>query len=111
MPKLNYDLLRHHVAEAREELQDIEKELQAAAKPDEHALQVWFDHAFHHLNFAWNARRATKNQFGNLTGENFNRWSKLPRDINVTKVDVRPPKGGKRRVTSRGRKTSAKRRA
>jgi hypothetical protein len=105
MPKLNYGLIRLHVAEAREELQRIEAELLAEAKPDKDHLQVWFDHAFHHLNTAWNARHATDKQEVELSDENFNRWGRFPRDIKLTKVDLQRPKRSKRSARAKGRRS------
>ena len=95
MPKLNYDVIQFHVSEAREQLQQIETELLAGGKPGESQLQVWFDHAFHHLNSAWNARRTTDRQFTNSTDEDFVRWGRLPRDINIAGLTARYPKSRK----------------
>lgn len=104
MPKLNYGLIRLHVAEAREELQQIEAQLLAEVKPDTDHLQVWFDHAFHHLNTAWNARHATAKQEAELSAENFNRWGRFPRDINFAEVDVQRPKRKRRSGRAKGRR-------
>lgn len=111
MAKLNYDQLRSNVAEAREELQRIEKELQVPSRPSEDDLQVWFDHAFFHLNLAWNARRSTRNQSVNLTDEDFNRWSKFPRDININKLPIPRRKAAQPRPKPNQRRRAVKPRA
>jgi hypothetical protein len=92
MPKLNYDAIASNVREAREELEQIEKSLTADKPPSEDYLQVWFDHAFFHLNFAWNARHAKPRAYSGLTTEDYNRWAKFPRDININKNAVQRPK-------------------
>ncbi|MHB8876061.1 MAG: hypothetical protein ACYC8T_20415 [Myxococcaceae bacterium] len=86
MPKLNYPLLLSNIREAADELNELVEELQGTDKPDEAELEIGLAHAFHHLNFAWNARRATERQYRQLTDERFNKWSKFPRDIPITKV-------------------------
>jgi hypothetical protein len=87
LPKLNVALLLYNVRDAREQLEVIEKAL-AAGTADEDGLQVWFDHAFHHLNFAWNARHSSSKRHSGLTDEDFNRWSKFPRDININRLAI-----------------------
>ena len=88
MTKLNLDLVRRNVAEAGAELERIEAALLSAEKPREHQLQVWFDHAFHHLNFAGNARHATVRRGIECADEDFNRWGRFPADINLARVTL-----------------------
>jgi hypothetical protein len=73
-----------NVREAREELERIEKQLQGTRRTGEAELEVGLAHAFHHLNLAWNARRATDTQYRNLTDANFRRWSRFPRDLGIS---------------------------
>ena len=69
--QLNYDLLLFHVREASQELESLqlyirdmlgeplrkdERELLYRGKLSEPGLQVSLEHAYHHLNFAWNVR-------------------------------------------------------
>lgn len=45
-------------------------------------------HAYHHLNFAWNVRHEKSSSYEHLTDEQFNRWSKFPKEIEPYKVPV-----------------------
>jgi hypothetical protein len=38
-------------------------------------------HAYHHLNFAWNTRRISTKHYSNLTDKEFNKWGKFPKEI------------------------------
>jgi len=46
-----------------------------------------FEHAYHHLNFAWNIRHSPRKDYTNLTDRDFNRWSKYPMEIEEYKLD------------------------
>ena len=93
--QLNYDLLLFHVREAMEELDTlllrIKKMLGELEEPlseedkaileaydrplEEAGLEVSLEHAYHHLNFAWNVRyKDTEN-----ADRHFNRDEKFPR--------------------------------
>ena len=93
--QLNYDLLLFHVREAREELDTlllrIKKMLGVLEEPlneenkaileaydrplEEAGLEVSLEHAYHHLNFAWNVRcKDTKD-----ADKYFDRDEKFPR--------------------------------
>ena len=45
----------------------------------EMSLHVSLDHAYHHLNFAWNIRRTPEEREHRLTNKYFKRWSRFPR--------------------------------
>jgi hypothetical protein len=66
-----------NIADAREELEAIEK---ALANPDygEFDFRGDLSHAYHHLNFAWNARNASDEELTNLSDSNDAKWSKFP---------------------------------
>jgi hypothetical protein len=84
--RLNRKVIELNVREAREQLEDIEARMgERAALPEEH-LQVMLEHAYHHLNVAWHARRVTMARYRHLTGRDFNAWSKFPRDLEVLQV-------------------------
>ena len=88
--QLNYDLLLFHVREASQELESLllhirdmlgeplrkdERELLYRGKLSEAGLQSSLEHAYHHLNFAWNIRyRDTEN-----ADKHFDRDEKFPR--------------------------------
>ena len=87
--RINWSVVVHNVREAREELQRLERTLGAQRTRNEAELQVGLEHALHHLYFAWNARYATSPAYANLTGRDFNRWSKVPADLEVSHIQPR----------------------
>ena len=93
--QLNYDLLLFHVREACQELEELllrikrmlgelEEPLSEVDKAilevydrplDDAGLKVSLEHAYHHLNFAWNVRcKETKN-----ADRHFDREEKFPK--------------------------------
>jgi hypothetical protein len=86
MPKLNWDVVKWNVAEAREELESIER-LIANDEMSEAGLEVRVVHAFHHLNFAWNARRASTDRYSKCAKADFNKWGQFPTDIELLKIE------------------------
>ena len=81
MRKLNPDIILSNVSEAREELERIEALIRSGGELSEGELSVMFEHAYHHLNFAWNARRTSRAQHRNLRDEDFDAWGQFPADI------------------------------
>jgi len=80
---LNWQNISSDLKEAREQLEEIEKSIQTKKYLDEAELQLMLEHAYHHINFAWNARRVTTENYANLTEAEFNRWSKFPKEIQM----------------------------
>lgn len=81
MRKINAGIVLSNISEAREELEKIEALARSGEELDDGDLTVMFGHAYHHLNFAWNARRVADEKYRNLTGEDFNEWGKFPADV------------------------------
>ena len=75
-----------NITEAREQLEQIEALQQRGEKISEVELQISLEHAYHHLNFAWNIRHASTKRYANLSDEDFNLWSKFPKEIEVYKI-------------------------
>ena len=93
--QLNYDLLLFHVREASQELDalllrikkmlgELEEPLSEADKAilavydrpfEEAGLKVSLEHAYHHLNFAWNVRYKDTND----ADKHFARGEKFPK--------------------------------
>jgi hypothetical protein len=44
----------------------------------EEEFQIGLEHAYHHLNFAWNIRHISMEDYRNLSDKQFNEWSKFP---------------------------------
>jgi hypothetical protein len=81
MPKLNWKIISGDVKEAREQIEEIEKRIAGRDRPSEGELLIMFEHAYHHLNVAWNARSISTKRYANLTDAEFNKWSQYPKDI------------------------------
>lgn len=81
MAKLNPEVILYNVSEAREELERIEALVRAGGELSEGELSVMFGHAYHHLNFAWNARHTSDERHLDLKDEDFNAWGRFPADI------------------------------
>lgn len=73
------EAIRQNISEAREQLEEIEKSL---LNPEYEAceLQVDLEHAYHHLNYAWNIREESDAALAELSAENFAKWSRYPAD-------------------------------
>ena len=81
MNEINWKIINSNISEARSQLQDIEKRIAKGNSLDEDELSIDLQHAYHHLNFAWNARYISTKRFANLTDEDFAKWGKYPIDI------------------------------
>ena len=73
---MNRQIIRSNIKEAREQLQEIENKLSASLTEGE--LLIMLQHAYHHLNFAWNARKVSTSRYANLSDKEFNEWGKYP---------------------------------
>ncbi len=79
--KLNWQTIASDIAEAREELEEIEQRIKSDRPPSEEEFQIRLKHAYFHLNFAWNARHQSTERYANLTDDDFHAWGKYPSDI------------------------------
>jgi hypothetical protein len=81
MPKINWKIIAGDIKEAREQLKQIEKAIADKDYPSEGGLLVMLEHAYHHLNFAWNTRRISTKHYASMTDKEFNKWGKIPTEI------------------------------
>jgi hypothetical protein len=56
MKKLNWKIIESTIIEAKEELENIEKQIQSSKKLNIAKSQISLQHVYHHLNFAWNTK-------------------------------------------------------
>lgn len=89
---INWSLVAGNLAEARAEIEAFEAMLKSKHRRSEVALQLSLEHAYHHLNVAWNARRASAKQYRNITDAQFNRWGIFPRAIEAYRLPTRKRK-------------------
>ena len=86
--QINWAVVIHNIAEAREELQGLEAALNSRKTRNEAELQLGLEHALHHLYFTWNARHVTSTAYAKLTDRDFNRWSKVPSDLEISHLGL-----------------------
>ncbi len=90
MNRMNWKIISLELKEARERLEEIEKRIQSKQYPDEVGeLKPMLEHAYHHLNAAWNIRRIETKDYANLTDAQFNKWSRYPKDIDVFELKTK----------------------
>ena len=77
---LNKKMIAGHIAEANEQLASLLHSI-VIGNINEAKLQVGLQHAYHHLNVAWNVRRVPTSEHVGLTQEKFEEWRKYPNDI------------------------------
>ncbi len=77
---LNPYIIGRNLDEAIEELTRTRQRV-ASGEILVEQLQVGLAHAYHHINFAWNARFASTEAYAHLTKAQFNRWGKFPTNI------------------------------
>lgn len=87
MSKLNWKNILHNITEAREQLEQIEAQAKHKKRISEGELQVMLEHAYHHLNFAWNIRHVSTKHYTHLTESEFNEWSKFPKQIEEFNIE------------------------
>jgi len=95
---LNWTIILYNIREAREQLEEIEARVKTGEKVDEIEFQIMIEHAYHHLNFAWNVRHASTRKYANLTDEDFDLWSKFPKEIKASRI------GGRKREAKKPKK-------
>jgi hypothetical protein len=73
------ELMLSNISEAREQLEAIEKKI---LSPDykEINFRLELEHAYHHLNFAWNIRNESDEVLTILAKEDFIKLSKYPKE-------------------------------
>lgn len=86
MPKLNFKNILYNIEDAREQLEEIESLLKEQSLSDVD-FQIKLEHAYHHLNFAWNVRKLTEKRYQKMSDDDFNEWSKFPEEIEIYKIE------------------------
>jgi hypothetical protein len=77
---LSWPIIASNITEAREELENIERRI-ASGDFDEVEFQIAMQHAFHHLNFAWNVRKQPIERYAGLSQADFDQWGSFPTDL------------------------------
>jgi len=71
------EIILANIEEARGQLQSIEN---ALMNPDysEVEFKIELEHAYHHLNYAWNVRNESDNALDEHSQASYAKWSKFP---------------------------------
>lgn len=71
------EIVLQNIAEAREQIEAIEKSL-LDPEYEEVELKLDLEHAYHHLNYAWNIRNETDAAVETHSSSDFAKWSRFP---------------------------------
>lgn len=82
---MNNEIILYNIKEAREQLEEIE-ELLIDENLSEINFETQLEHTYHHLNFAWNIRHSSTEEYKEMSEDNFKKWSKFPKEIKPSKV-------------------------
>ncbi|PHS11845.1 MAG: hypothetical protein COA86_18935 [Kangiella sp.] len=74
----NKYLVIANIEEAMEQLQDTLSELQKDPEYSEIEFKIDLEHAYHHLNYAWNIRNIEDKEVDKNIDKNYAKWSKYP---------------------------------
>lgn len=76
-----------HLREAADSLARVIREMEADPEYSEAELEVEMAHLYHHVNTAWNARKASPERTAACSLEDFRDWRQFPTDIDMTVDD------------------------
>ena len=76
---VEWALMCYQFEEVAEHLQNLSNEIVPNAEINEEEFNVQMGHIYSHLNRIWNSR----NHIGEISDENFEEYSKLPKDIKL----------------------------
>ena len=91
---MNTRCIKNDLAEARDQLSVIIATLDKGKEIPEADYVVMLQHAFHHLNIAWNARRSSPASYRNMSMKDFYRWGKFPHGTEwdtMNQTTIKPP--------------------
>ena len=71
-----------HLGEALGELQALVEALESRGVSEEE-FEIAIEHAYHHLNTAWNTRSISDERANAHSDTDFVRWRRFPQDLNL----------------------------
>lgn len=74
----NKELIISNIGEAKEQLEEIIRNLEADSEYSEIEFQLSLEHAYHHLNYAWHIRHVEETRAVACSQSDFKEWSKFP---------------------------------
>jgi hypothetical protein len=79
--ELNRQYVQYNLEEAHEEIALVMRDLKRDPAYSEAQLERALRHVVHHINIAWNARRARADAIHEATDEELASWSRYPTDL------------------------------
>ena len=76
---MNTRCIKRDLVEARDQLNEIISGIDAGKTLPEGAFLVYIQHAYRHLNLAWNARHVSAAKYQKMSMRDFNQGSKFPK--------------------------------
>jgi hypothetical protein len=89
MPRINRKRILSNISEARDQFEKIEQVLRSSTLVSEGEPEVMLEHAYQHLNWAWNTRSVLKATYDSMSDRDFNVSAKVPKDLQPPKIDLR----------------------
>jgi hypothetical protein len=83
--EMNKDYIIFNLREALKELERAVEELQGDSEYGEGKFMVAMEHAYHHMNTAWNARNCTEQAVRQCTLKDSERWRQFPTDMDLSR--------------------------
>jgi len=81
---MNKDYILFNLREALEQLNDTIISLENNDGYGIEEYEVDIKHLYHHINTAWNAKKATEKQGTECSERNFLKWRNFPQDVDMT---------------------------
>jgi hypothetical protein len=78
MSELTWENIVYNLEDALEELQKLDKQIASGNMQDEVEFQIAMQHIYHHLNFAWNTRHESIQNYADMMKEKLNQWGEFP---------------------------------
>lgn len=75
---MNKEYVLWNLREAAEELERTIEAIEKDPNYDREEFRVAMSHLYQHINTAWNARDATKEQAAECAEEDFEKWRSMP---------------------------------
>lgn len=79
--QLNWKIIQNNLCEAAEQIENLISLIRANTPPSEEELQIMLCHAYHHMNFAWNARHVESERYRSMNDSDFETWGLYPVSI------------------------------
>ena len=73
-----------HLNEASEELKKLQAALQSAAVVEKEEFEIAIEHAYHHINTAWNSRSISDQEAASHSDADFIEWRQFPKELNLS---------------------------